>query len=136
MKISKSKNGEKIIIELDFFQNKNNPYDKNEEKELTHNLIGVIAGEELTISQLNDLSYKDSQQEGQPLIHFYGNKTEFVRLCKKLAIAIWEHELCVCCKKPVYGACSLGDKGVKCFDCEQKEEACTSGANEKEELDK
>ena len=126
---------DKIVVELDFYQHKNNPYDDEEEKQLTHNLVGVIAGDEFTISQINDLSYKDSQQEGPPLIHFYGDRKEFEELCKELGIAIWEHELCAYCKKPIYGAYSLGDKGAECFNCERKEKACTNcGANERGEV--
>src|SRR3990167_3836988 len=97
MKISKQ--DDKIICELDFYQHKKNPYDKNEEKELTHNLIGVIAGDNFTISHLIDLSYKNSQQEGMPLIHFYGSEIEFIELCEELGISYIKHSLCDYCGK-------------------------------------
>jgi hypothetical protein len=52
MKIYKKDN--KIIVELDFYQHCCNPYDSKEEKELTHNLIGVIEGDDCNISHLID----------------------------------------------------------------------------------
>ena len=117
MEIRKEK--DKIIVELSFYQHRNNMYDENEEKQLTQNLIGIIAGDDFTISQLNDLSYKDTQQEGPPLIHFYKSKDEFIKLCGELNIEVWEHEICVKCKKTIYGACSW-DNGSVCFGCDNR----------------
>ena len=116
------KNDNKVIVELDFWQFKNNPYDAEEEKEETHNLIGVIAGEEMTISQLNDLSYKDSSQEGAPLVYWHDGKDKFIKLCKEIGIGIWEHEICAYCRKPIYGVFTMGDKGNQCFGCELKDD--------------
>jgi len=61
----------------------------------THNLIGIIArgkGEDvLSISKLIDLNYKDSQQEGMPIIMFYSEE-ELKNACKVLGIDIWERD--------------------------------------------
>ena len=114
------KSGDNIIITLPFWQNKNNPYDERENQGRTHNLVCVIAEDDLTISQLNDLSYKDAQQEGAPLVHYYESKEKFVALCKELELNVWEHELCAYCGKVIYGAATFGDKGFQCFECENK----------------
>lgn len=114
------KKGDKIIIELDFWQSVNNPYNEDTKRK-THNLIGIIAGDELTISQLNDLDYKGDQQEGMPLVHYYGEEKDFVELCKELGIDIWKHEVCENCKKAIRGCSTLGKKGFMCMDCEDKE---------------
>jgi len=119
MKIYKRQN--KVICELDFWQHKNNCYDPEEEKELTHNLIGIIAGDECSISQLNDLSYKDDQQEGMPIIQTWMEKDEFRKLCQELGIDCWEHPICSKCGKVIYG-CFTGNKKYDklCFDCEME----------------
>ena len=111
---------DKLIAEVDFWQHKNNCYDEREEKELTHNLIGVHAGDmEQGIYQLNDLSYKDSQQVGSPLIHTYLEKEEFIKLCVKLGISYFEYPECVRCHKVIWGS-HTWDDGAICFDCENK----------------
>lgn len=115
------KQNDKIICELDFWQNKSNPYDLEEEKERTHNLIGIIAGEEKTISQLIDLSYKGTQQEGMPIIYYSGDKKDFIKLCKEIGIEIWEHEICSKCGKVIRGTFAIGEKGYICFDCENSD---------------
>jgi len=116
------KKDDKVIVELDYLQHRNNPYDPEEEKELTHNLIGVIAGEEQGIYQLNDLSYKDSQQTGSPLVYTYLDKDEFIKLCKELEIDYIEYETCAYCHRTIWGSFTYGDKGPMCFNCELKYE--------------
>ena len=118
MKIYKRKN--KIIIELDYLQHRNNPYDQEEEKELTHNLIGVITDDEQGIYQLNDLSYKDSQQAGSPLVYTYLDKDKFIKLCRDLRISYIEYPKCAYCHKTIWGSFGYGEKGPMCFNCELK----------------
>ena len=118
MKIYKKEN--KVIIELDFWQHKNNLYDPEEEKELTHNLIGVIAREEQGIYQLNDLSYKGDQQTGSPLVYTYLDKDKFIKLCKDLGIDYIEYPTCAYCYRTIWGSSTYGKKGHMCFNCESK----------------
>jgi hypothetical protein len=128
MKIYKNKEGDKLICEIPFYQHKNNPYDEEEEKELTNNLIGVMIEkgkyyhEGQGIYQLNDLSYKDDQQVGGLIISTYLENKEFVELCEKLEIPYIEHAVCAYCDKVIYGSFTVGDKGNQCFDCELKDE--------------
>ena len=117
MKIYKT--GEKIIVELDFWQPVNNPYEENT-KRRTHNLIGVIAGDDYTISQLIDLDYKGSQQEGMPLIHYNGDEDDFKKLCKELGIDIWNLPICEYCNNVIRGTSAYGEKGFMCGECELK----------------
>lgn len=107
------------MVELDYYQHRNNPYSEEEEKELTDNLIGVICGDEQGIWQLNDLSYKDSQQVGAPLVNTYLEEEKFIELCKELGIGFHKYPICAYCDKPIFGAFTFGDKGNKCFDCEE-----------------
>jgi len=119
MKIYKKDN--KIICELDIWQHKSNCYDPEEEKESTHNLIGVIAGDECSISHLIDLSYKGDQQEGMPIIQTGMEKKEFKKLCEELGIDCWEHPICERCEKVVRGVFTMNDKyDVLCEDCADK----------------
>jgi len=125
MKIYKNKKGNKVIIELDFWQHRNNMYDQEEEKELTHNLIGVYTGneDEQGIYQLNDLSYKDTQQTGCPLVYTYLDKDKFIKLCKDLGIDYIEYPKCIHCHKTIWGSFSMDNEGKDiCFDCQLKDE--------------
>lgn len=121
------KEGDELVVRIPLKQPVNNPYEDYDDL-MTANLIGVIAGDECTISQLNDLSYKGDQQEGPPLIHWYGNKEIFKDICNAIGISIWVHEVCVKCDKPIYG-CSTWDKGPVCYGCELEERK----TNEKEQ---
>jgi hypothetical protein len=86
----------------------------------TDNLVGIIAGDEYTISQLIDLGYKGDQQEGMPLVSFV-SKEELKEACKIGGLEIWEHPLCAYCRKVIRGSFTVGDKGNMCFECELKE---------------
>jgi len=108
MNIKKVKN--KIVIEIPFLQHRNNPYDPEEEKELTHNLIGVVNDDEQGIYQLNDLSYKDDQQVGGLLVRTYLEKPDFIKLCKDLELDYIEYPICATCHKTIYGCHSIDDK--------------------------
>lgn len=83
------------------------------------NLIGVIAGDELSISYLSDLGYKGDQQEGAPLIMFY-DRESLQEACQKLGLDIWEHPLCGYCNKAIRGSFTFGKEGNMCPDCEYK----------------
>lgn len=121
MKITK--NGDSIIVEIPLLQNRNNPYDEQEEKQLTINVVGVIAGQcEQGIYQVNDLSYKDATQLGAPLVMTYLSDDEFRGLCKELGIHCWEYEKCSECGTTLWGSFGYGEKGARCFDCEMKNE--------------
>lgn len=84
----------------------------------TDNLIGVIAGNEYTISQLIDLGYKGDQQEGGAIINF-NTCEELEDICKQFGIQIWEHLLCSECGSVIRGACTWGDKGTVCYKCKK-----------------
>jgi hypothetical protein len=81
----------------------------------TDNLIGISTDREWTISYLNDLGYKGTQQEGAPIINFYSRK-ELEKACKELGINIWDYDSCVKCKKPLRGSYKWTSKGVECMD--------------------
>ena len=115
MKIEKK--DDKIILELDLFQNS---YDAiGELIGKVPNLIGVVAGNKYSISQLCDLGYKDDQQEGNPIIMF-SSQDELTEVCKEFNINIWHIPPCAYCDKPVRGVSEWGDKGLECFSCSEK----------------
>lgn len=120
MKIYKKK--DKIIVELDYYQHKCNPYSPEEEEELTDNLIGIQCGSEQGIAKLIDLSYKYDQQVGQIMVNTCFEDEEFEKLCEKLKIGYFKYETCAYCLKPIYGSHGFGDKGNKCMNCEYKEQ--------------
>jgi hypothetical protein len=115
MKIEKQDN--ELVIRLPLYQRQNNCYMEEEDLAMTDNLIGVIAGEEYTISQLNDLSYKGTQQEGMPIVYFT-TEEELREACKIAGIEIWEHPICAYCGKAIRGVFTYGEKGNMCYDCE------------------
>ena len=119
MKIYKKKN--KIIVELDFWQHKSNLYDPEEEKEQTHNLIGLICGDEQGLAQVIDLSYKGTQQIGEFVVHTDLKRDDFIKLCEELFIGFHEYPVCANCRKVIYGCCSSNKKGEPLCDRLEKE---------------
>ncbi len=117
------KKGKKLIIELEFFQNS---YDAIGQKiGQVSNIVGVIAGERCTISQLIDLGYKDDVQEGQEILIYNDyaeeeDKEDFKILCEELGIPVWEHPICAYCGNVLYGSFLWGDKGNMCNECSLK----------------
>ena len=85
----------------------------------TDNLIGVIAGNECSISQLIDLGYKGDQQEGMPIIGFFGDPDRLRKVCAELDIQVWEHELCLECGEPLRGAFTYNANGAVCIKHEE-----------------
>lgn len=119
MNISKDKDN--LIIKIPLYQYKNNCYDEEESKELTDNLVGVIASDgEQGFYQVCDLSYKDSSQLGMPLVLTNLEDDEFRKLCKSLNISIWEYEKCGKCGKTIWGSSTWRDGHSVCWDCEKK----------------
>jgi len=80
------------------------------------NLIGVVNGDEYTISYLCDLAYKDDQQEGMAIINFPSQEM-LEDVCKELGLDIWRYENCYSCKKAIRGSAVYDDKGLRCYSC-------------------
>lgn len=116
MKITKEKN--ELVIKLPLSQPSYDAIDEYVGE--TDNLIGVIAAQEYSISQLIDLGYKGDQQEGMPIIMFE-TAEELRKVCKEFNISVWEHEICAYCKKAIRGCFGMGEKGYKCYGCELDE---------------
>ena len=116
MKIKKVK--DRVIVSIPFWQFKNNIYDPKKEK--THNLIGVICGDEQGLAQVIDLSYKGTQQIGEFIVYTDLQRDDFIKLCKELSIGFHEYPVCVKCYKPIFGCHGVDIKGKPlCFDCEK-----------------
>ena len=82
------------------------------------NLIGIVAGNEYSISHLIALGYKDDIQEGSSIIMFE-SKEELEKICKELDIDIWIHPVCSVCKEAIRGVHTWGDKGAECLEHEK-----------------
>ena len=82
-------------------------------------LVGIIAGQEYTISHLIDLGYKDDIQEGSPVIYF-DSREELEAACELAGLSIWEHPICAYCGKVIRGSFTYSEKGNMCWDCEFK----------------
>jgi len=121
MKITKT--NKDLVIKIPLYQNS---YDAIGQKiGQVSNIVGVIAGERCTISQLIDLGYKDDVQEGQEILIYNDyaeeeDKEDFKILCEELGIPVWEHPICAYCGKVIYGCHFWGNKGAMCQDCEAK----------------
>ncbi len=115
MKIGKTKNN--LIITLPLWQSN---YDAIGERiEDAPNLVGIIAGEDYSLSQMIALGYKDDLQEGMPIVMF-DDKDELIKVCKDFGISLWEYPLCAYCHKPLRSGFTIGKKGNMCFKCEEK----------------
>ncbi len=115
--ITFSKKNDKMIVEIPLSQPSYDAADEYIGK--VPNLIGVISGEEYTISHLIDLGYKDTQQEGMPIL-FFISEEELRKVCKDFNIDIWVHDICAYCNEPMRGSFTYGDKGIMCYECELK----------------
>lgn len=122
-----TKEGDELVIRIPFYQKEFNCYKDDKDLGVVDNLIGVIAGDDYTISQLIDLSYKGDQQEGGAIYHYRGEKENFRKLCDKLGIPCIEHTVCHLCGGVIYGSSAVDSGGCICFDCDKK-------AEEKEKL--
>ncbi len=116
MKITKE--NDELVLRIPLKQKQYNHYESDDAVGETDNLIGIIAGNEYSLSQLIDLSYKDDQQEGSPIIMF-DSKEELEKVCKELDIDIWIHPVCSVCRKAIRGVHTWGDKGAECLEHEK-----------------
>jgi len=115
-----------LIVTIPLKQTARDYYDQDCGK--IDNIIGVISkdqfgNEEIGFHQLIDMTYKgkESQIDGL-LVPYYGEKEDFIKLCKELGISYYEYPTCVYCGNSIYGSFSDGDKGPRCYDCEKKAE--------------
>ena len=121
MKITKT--NKDLVIKIPLYQNSCDAIGQKIGQ--VSNIVGVIAGEKCTISQLIDLGYKDDVQEGMEIVIWSNyaeedDKKEFKKLCKELGIGVWEHTICAYCGKVIYGCHFWKKKGAMCQDCEAK----------------
>ena len=121
MNIKKENN--ELVVRIPLKQKINNPYIDEKDLTETDNLVGIIAGNEYSLSQLIDLDYKGSQQEGSPILIF-DDREELEKVCKDFEIAIWEHPLCETCGKAIRGAFTVNGQGNLCYNCERDEMQC------------
>jgi hypothetical protein len=115
------KDGKNLIIKIPIWQSGETEWGN---KWTVQNLIAVKTWNktfddwDYTISQANYLDYKDSLQEGMPIVHL--SERVFKEFVKLLDLDIWENPPCSECKEAIYGSHTYGDKGPICFDCEHK----------------
>ncbi|MBU0777496.1 hypothetical protein KKF82_04490 [Patescibacteria group bacterium] len=121
------KKDDKIIFEVDFWSKRNNPYMPDEDVGKHKTLIGIICNdeygnEELGFAKIIDMDYKDkADQNTDIMIHYWsGEKKEFIELCEKLEIEVFEYPICAHCNKTIFGCFTVSKKGNMCFDCEEK----------------
>jgi hypothetical protein len=131
-KIYLSKDKKNIIIEIPLWQDEIDACDNVVGK--VPNVIGVIAGDEMSISQGISLGYKGDFQEGASLYNYFGTKEEFKKLCQKLGIACWEHEICGFCHRPIYGSCVFKDGNNQCYNCEKEDDSPFQEVNDFKKL--
>ena len=80
------------------------------------NLVGIVAGDEFTISQSIDMTYKGKDaQEGMPLVCFT-SEDELRKACATLDLDIWVLPVCRKCKTVLRGS-HCWDDGPACEKC-------------------
>ena len=98
-----TKENDEIVVRIPLKQKIYNPYcAEDADIGYTDNLYGVIAGYEYTISQLIDLDYKSSQQEGRAILHLDSEK-HLREICEEFNIQLIVHQMCDYCHRPIYG---------------------------------
>ena len=117
MKITKE--NDELVLRLPLRQPITNPYDE-EVHGYMDSLVGIVAGNEYSLSYLIDMDYKGkAPQEGMPVIMFE-TEEELREVCKELGLEVWKYETCSVCKKPLRGVHTLGENGAECLDHEQR----------------
>ena len=88
------KKGDKIIIEIDYWSKRFNPYAPDQDVGSYPTLTGMITkdesgNDELGFCQTIDMSYKGKGDQYTDIkYHFWRDKKEFEELCKDLGINI------------------------------------------------
>lgn len=121
------KKDKSIIFEIPMYSKRQNPYMEGEYVGEYPTLTGIIdkdeyGNEELGFARTIDMAYKDKPDQWTDIvIHYWGDKRDFVELCRKLEIAVFEYSTCAHCGKSIYG-CHTVDKNGKsiCGECEVK----------------
>lgn len=115
MKIERKEND--LVITVPLYQKSFDAIDQD--LGLVPNLVGVIAGDEFTISYSIDMGYCGKcQQEGMPVVYFV-TREELEEACKIAGLDIWEHTVCSKCKKVLRGTHTWGDSGAECLEHQQ-----------------
>jgi len=107
----------KLVIETPLQQDVYNPYSDEVEGKCS-NIIGVIAGDEIGFSNLIDRTYKGKEPDiSEIFYHYWDTKKNFIKLCKKLKIDIYEYPICSKCGKVIYGTYTLRHGKTICNEC-------------------
>ena len=109
--------GDNLVVRIPLKTTEVNPYDEKEVAYVVPNLVGIVAGNEFTLSYLLHLLYKGSVQEGSPILYF-DTREELEEACKKFGIEVWVHPVCSVCGDVIRGSFSWNEKGGVCVDCE------------------
>ena len=127
MKTEISKDKTHLIIKVPLKARRFNPYNHmatgDGDTGEMNNIVGIVCGDEIGFAHWIDMDYKGKEDQISTI--FYQSaieEKEFEQLCKDLGIDFYEYPKCSKCGKPIFGACTWGDKGPLCFDCEHKEE--------------
>ena len=109
-----------LVIEIPMKQDVICPF-SNEKKGKMDNIIGIIDGDDIGFSYLIDMSYKGGAPQWTDMFFkYFGNEEDFVKICKKLNIEIYDYPICDKCFNPIYGAVTLKDGKKICSECEHK----------------
>jgi len=129
-KIYKKENN--LIIEIPLLVDRHNCYMESEENPdgicgKMDNIIGLIipnkkrSEPDMGFAFQIDMSYADkADQHGEIFYCFYGDEKDFWKLCNELKIDIYKYPKCAYCNDAIMGSFTLGSKGNKCWDCENK----------------
>ena len=110
-----------IGISVPLKTKRSNPYDEDEGDEM-NNIVGVVAGDELSFCYWIDMGYKGkSDQISMPFFIYDGEEKDFIELCKSLNIDTFKYDTCSKCHKVIYGSSTWSDGGSVCWDCEDRD---------------
>jgi len=121
-----TKRGKNLIVSIPLRQESYNAL--GERIGIVPNVVGVIVkGKddsgmfEQGIYRLNELGYKNDIQLGMPIVMTCMEDDEFVVLCKKLGIDVWEYRKCAKCGNTLFGTHTINNNGeLVCRGCEDE----------------
>ena len=127
MKIYKKKGN--LVIEIPYKQDIMDVFYSRGVIGETDNIIGLIVPDskcsdpECGFALQIDMSYKGKPNQWSDIIvHCTEDRKEFIKLCNKLDIEIYEYPQCSKCKKAIYGCFTLEDGKDIHLECKKKDD--------------
>lgn len=117
----------KIIFEFPEELPRSNPWTEGDVGSFPY-FTGIIVPQkncsdpEMGFAGTIDMDYKGKPDQWSDIIvHWHGEKEDFIKKCEELGVEHFEYIRCAKCKGPIYGTATFSKGGPVCtFTCEEK----------------